>query len=214
MKTRQITTKFIVVSLVAVAIVLMALNAGGGLDPSGPPGSAESSMPSLKEIYTATSGTQPPQTTAYDAFLKIDGIPGESTDSKHEEWIEILSFSHGVSQPSTVVGGTTARCNHQDFSIVKALDKASPKLALYCCNGEHIAEAKLQLCSPTPFMEWRQFMEYTLSDVIISEVKPNRETCPVLTKGIFLYQGTKYQPANKQTKGGNDSKDLIGFIIK
>jgi len=31
---------------------------------------------------------------AVDVFLKIDGIPGESTDDKHKEWIEILSYSH------------------------------------------------------------------------------------------------------------------------
>jgi type VI secretion system secreted protein Hcp len=33
-----------------------------------------------------------------DAFLEIDGIKGESTDDKHKDWIEILSYSHGVSQ--------------------------------------------------------------------------------------------------------------------
>ena len=33
---------------------------------------------------------------AFDAFLKIDGIPGESTDDKHKDWIEILSFDFGM----------------------------------------------------------------------------------------------------------------------
>ena len=28
---------------------------------------------------------------AFDAFIKIDGIPGESTDEKHKEWIEVGS---------------------------------------------------------------------------------------------------------------------------
>jgi type VI secretion system secreted protein Hcp len=28
---------------------------------------------------------------AFDGFMKIDGIPGESTDAKHNGWIEILS---------------------------------------------------------------------------------------------------------------------------
>ena len=35
---------------------------------------------------------------AFDAFIKIDGIEGESTDGKHPEWIEILSFGSGHSQ--------------------------------------------------------------------------------------------------------------------
>ena len=34
---------------------------------------------------------------AFDAYLKIDGIPGEALDSKHKDWIEITSYSFGVS---------------------------------------------------------------------------------------------------------------------
>ncbi len=36
---------------------------------------------------------------AFDAFLKIDGIPGESTDDKHKDWIEVLSYGVGIQQP-------------------------------------------------------------------------------------------------------------------
>ena len=38
---------------------------------------------------------------AFDAFLKLSTIPGESGDDKHKEWIEILSYSTGVSQPAS-----------------------------------------------------------------------------------------------------------------
>ena len=37
----------------------------------------------------------------FDAFLQIEGVPGESTDENHLDWIEILSYSHGVSQPGS-----------------------------------------------------------------------------------------------------------------
>ena len=36
---------------------------------------------------------------AYDSFLKIEGIKGESLDSKHKDEIEVLSFSWGATQP-------------------------------------------------------------------------------------------------------------------
>ena len=42
---------------------------------------------------------------AFDTFVKIEGIAGESTDDKHKDWIELLSFSHGMSQP---VSGSAA----------------------------------------------------------------------------------------------------------
>jgi len=124
---------------------------------------------------------------AFDCFLKIEGIPGESTDDKHSEWIELLSYSHGVSQPSSGAassgGGRSAeRCEHADFSVVKTLDKATPKLALACCDGTHIGEVKIELCRAGGDKE--KYMEYRLNDVIVSRAQPGGsagggETLPV-----------------------------------
>ena len=33
-----------------------------------------------------------------DAFIKIEGCPGESTDDKHRDWIELVSYSHNKEQ--------------------------------------------------------------------------------------------------------------------
>lgn len=112
---------------------------------------------------------------AFDCFLNIDGIPGESTDDEHAGWIELLSYSHGLSQTASGAassgGGRSAeRCDHQDFSVVKTLDKASPKLALSCCNGTHIKEVKMELCRAA--RDKQKYMEYVLSDVIVSSVRP------------------------------------------
>ena len=110
---------------------------------------------------------------AGDSFLKIDGIPGESTDDKHKEWIEIMSYSSGVAQMaagdrSTGGAATGGRCSHQDFSIVKGMDKASPTINLFCCNGKHIPNVVIELCRATENKE--KFMEYKMEDVIISSV--------------------------------------------
>jgi type VI secretion system secreted protein Hcp len=116
---------------------------------------------------------------AFDAFLKIKTIPGESTDDKHKDWIEVLWYHHGVSQPSTgsrSSGGEAAgeRANHRDFRIRKTLDKASPKLELACCNGEHIGEVILELCRATG--DKQKYMEYKLTDVIVSDVDDTGES--------------------------------------
>ena len=112
---------------------------------------------------------------AFDAYLKIDGVPGESSDDKHKDWIEVLSFSTGVDQPSSggasSGGGRSAeRANFQDFSVVKTLDKASPKLALACADGTHIKEVKLELCRASG--DKQKYMEYLLADVIVSSARP------------------------------------------
>jgi type VI secretion system secreted protein Hcp len=111
---------------------------------------------------------------AFDAFLKIDGIPGESQDNKHKDWIEILSYNHGMTQPTSATassagGGTTERVNLHDFSIVKAVDKASPKLYETCCTGKHIANVTLELCRASdPKLK---YMEVHMEQVIISGVQ-------------------------------------------
>ncbi len=112
---------------------------------------------------------------AFDAFLKIDGIPGESSDDKHKDWIEILSYSMGITQPtsgsaSTAGGATSERAHFQDFSIVKALDKASPKIALGCAGGQHIKEVKVELCRAGG--DKVKYMEYKMSNCIISSFRP------------------------------------------
>jgi type VI secretion system secreted protein Hcp len=112
---------------------------------------------------------------AFDAFLKIKGIDGESQDDKHKDWIEIMSYSFGASQMSAgsrSSGGmaNAERVNVSDFSIVKALDKASPKLFLFCCNGEHIPEISLELCRAGK--DKVKYMEYKLTDVAVSSYRP------------------------------------------
>jgi type VI secretion system secreted protein Hcp len=88
---------------------------------------------------------------AFDAFVKIDGIEGESTDDKHAGWIEVLAcdakVSQRVSSTASSVGGASAeRADFSDFSFVKELDKASPKLALACAGGTHINTIIIEFC--------------------------------------------------------------------
>ena len=78
---------------------------------------------------------------AFDLFIEVEGIPGESTDSNHENWIDGLSYSaHVESDPIT-----KASC-FGDLTIVKYLDKASPKLSLAAANGTQIPEVNIEFC--------------------------------------------------------------------
>lgn len=112
---------------------------------------------------------------AYDCYLLLDGIEGESTDSKHKNWIEVLSFNTGVDQGGSSHSGggasTTGRANFADFTVTKYFDKSTPKLSLFCAQGEHIKSAKIEMCQATK--EKNCYMRYTLSDVLVSSVRPS-----------------------------------------
>lgn len=113
---------------------------------------------------------------AFDAFLKIDGIPGESTDDKHKDWIEVVSFTHGMEQPASAtassVGGATAeRVNHGTFDIVHLIDKASPKIYEACCTGKHIKEVTFEMCRAGG--DKVKYFEVKLEQVLVSRVSPS-----------------------------------------
>lgn len=111
----------------------------------------------------------------FDGFIKFATIPGESTDDKHKEWVEMLSFSWGAHQQAGGSASATGahagqRVDIADFSIVKQLDKSSPKLFLACCNGEHIADVTVELCKAGG--DKQKYMTYKFNDVLISSVRP------------------------------------------
>jgi type VI secretion system secreted protein Hcp len=84
---------------------------------------------------------------AVDYFLKLDGISGEAPDqTNHKDEIQIMSFSWGGSQVSSVsgTGGSGAgKVDLSDISIMTNFDKATPTLFKSLCNGTHIKTGKL-----------------------------------------------------------------------
>ena len=99
-----------------------------------------------------------------DFFLKIGDIKGESQHDLHKDWIEISSFSFGVStegtvfKPEEVVG--------QDFNFVTSVSRASPPLFRAVITGEHFKQAFLTARRAS--QDQPVFLKYSLDDVIIT----------------------------------------------
>src|SRR5262245_30655852 len=98
---------------------------------------------------------------AFDAFLKIEGIEGESTDKTHPGEIEISSFSWG--EANTGGGSTGGTAVLQDFSFSMVTSKASPNLMLACATGKHLQQSALTLRQGD-----FEFMKIRLSDCLVS----------------------------------------------
>lgn len=123
---------------------------------------------------------------AFDAFLKLDGVEGESTDAQHKGEIEVLSFSFGISQAGlgqSGGGGGAGKVELHSFSFVHKVDKSSPVLFKKACSGEHILNGMLQVreaaASPEPVLTDGTalgrggliFMKLSLQDILVSSVK-------------------------------------------
>ena len=107
---------------------------------------------------------------AFDYFLKIDGIPGESTDAKHKGEIAVHSWSWGESQQIPVSpgggGGGTRKVAMNDLQVSANLSKASPQLLLACAAGTHIKGAILT--GRKAGKSQADFLTFSLSDVLVS----------------------------------------------
>ena len=103
-----------------------------------------------------------------DYYLKIDGIDGESQDSKHKGEIELDSWSFGAANTADVGSGGlgAGKVRFQDFNFTMKVNKSSPKLMLACAAGEHIKKAVLT-CRKAG-KDQQEFLKYTFSDCIVS----------------------------------------------
>jgi len=106
---------------------------------------------------------------AFDAFLKIEGIDGESSDKTHKGEIEIESFSWGAANPASASSGGGAgsgKVSVQDFHFTMAMTKASPALMLACAKGTHYPMATLT-CRKAGGSQV-EFLKIKLADILVS----------------------------------------------
>ena len=104
-----------------------------------------------------------------DYFLKIEGIEGESSDSKHKGEIDVMSWNLGETQTGTSHyggGGGAGKVQMGDVHFTMKVQKASPKLFLACATGEHIKSAILT-CRKAG-KEQQEYLKYTITDVLVS----------------------------------------------
>ncbi|HEY1847928.1 MAG TPA: type VI secretion system tube protein Hcp [Opitutaceae bacterium] len=78
---------------------------------------------------------------AFDAFLQIPGVSGESTDAQHKGWIELQEYAFGfemaVNDTRSDSGSpATGRVKVNEFTAKKKIDAASAPLMLLVASGK------------------------------------------------------------------------------
>lgn len=152
---------------------------------------------------------------AFDAFIKIDGIEGESTDDRHPGWIETIAFRSGHSMPiskrtSSTHGATLGRVDFDTFAFSKLIDKSSPLLMSACAAGTHINDITVELCragtDKVKFMAYK-FKNSLISSVLTSSGDPNNGFPVELVKISFGKIEWCYSRQNRH--GGGTSGHIV-----
>jgi type VI secretion system secreted protein Hcp len=151
-------------------------------------------------------------------YLKIDGIDGESTDDKHRGWIEVFSFSWGLSQTGEAAhgtGGGAGKVSFSDLNVVKKLDSTSPRLMLACASGKHFPAAQLVITSDSRkaaalSLKLGAVAGLKMNDVLVTSFQNGGSSGEVPTESLSLNFSTvdfatvSVDPETGQTNGPSE----------
>ena len=108
---------------------------------------------------------------ATDIFAKIGTIQGESTDVKHKNEIDVLSWSWGVMQSGSMAyggAGATRKASFNDFTFTHHIDKATPLLMKACATGTHIPDATITVRKAGKGQQ--EYLVIRMTEVLITNV--------------------------------------------
>lgn len=156
---------------------------------------------------------------AIDVYLQIDGIKGESADSKHKDWIECQSVNWSLNQPksataSTGGGHTAERAELSEVSFSKVADLASPILAQHCAMGKTIPRAKFEFMRADGQGDPIKYYEVELENVLISHVAQGVAGGDVMGESVGLkFSKVKWKYTQQKIGGGSGGNTAGGWDL-
>lgn len=156
---------------------------------------------------------------ATDAYLQIDGIKGESTDTSHQGWIEISTAHWGVTQPaatttSTAGGHTTGHCEYRTLSFSKLVDLASPSLMQHCSMGKTIPKAKLEFMRADSDGQRVKYYQVELENVLVTNMDQVMRDGDLVHDEIGLrFSKVKWTYTQQQIGGGAGGSTAGGWDL-
>ncbi|MDX2451176.1 type VI secretion system tube protein Hcp [Desulfosarcina sp.] len=152
------------------------------------------------------------------AYIKFDGIDGETKDKDHKSWSDIESFSQGVSKPGGGATGATRRRGDtilDDIGITKELDKSSPKIAEAVCKGKVFPKVEIHLTASYTDAGRVTYYAYELTNaqVLSYNISGSGQSEAVPTEDLSLnFEEIKVTYTEADSKG--ESKGNIEYSWK
>lgn len=115
---------------------------------------------------------------AFESFLWLEGIPGESTDSAHKDWIVATSFHHSVARSGAMPPAFS------NVTVTKPLDKSSPLLSLRAANGRAISGGIMEFVQETE--PGARFYQIVVSNVFVAAFNQHGHTSAFVTEAVGL----------------------------
>ena len=105
------------------------------------------------------------------AYIKFDGVDGESKADKHEKWSDLQSVSQAVHKAGSGATGAARRRGTvllDDIQCSKLLDKSSPKIAEAVCLGKVFSKVEIHILTSTTGSGREPYYKYELKNVMVT----------------------------------------------
>lgn len=102
-------------------------------------------MTGTSTLFGTIASAAVPNAPGVDTFLKIDGIPGDSTDEHHRDEVPLLDWTFGLAAGRGGPGGgaATGRTDPKELVVVARTGKASPALIQAVSTQRRVGAATL-----------------------------------------------------------------------
>jgi type VI secretion system Hcp family effector len=149
-------------------------------------------LPAVLFITTAH-----PVLATYSAWMEVPGVPGDSTDTGHVNWINVNGFE--IAGTLSKVGG---------FSIRKEADRSSPHLFQFSASGEVKPTVTIDFRKPSAGSSGIEYLRLELSDVVFTGYSTiSLENAAVPTETVSL----KFEKIIYIYQDGADAEDAFHY---
>lgn len=139
------------------------------------------------------------------AFIKFDGIDGESQDKDHKNWSPLIAFGQNMHAPGSGATGSTRRRGTvvvSDIICGKETDKSSPKLQEAMLNGKVFPKVEIHFTASYTDTGRATYMAYELKNVLVTSVQVSGGGQGVPTESLSLnYEEIKVTYTECDSKG-------------
>ena len=154
---------------------------------------------------------------ASDAYLKIEGINGESEDERHRNWIEVNNVLYAIHQPrahvlSTAGGHTSGRADLFPITFTKLADLSSPVLLQTCATGKTLPKAVFEFMRADGDGKPIPYFKIELENLMIANINPDSGDGGIIVERVQLaYAKIKWAYTRQSIRGGTQGNTSGGW---
>ena len=148
---------------------------------------------------------------ALNAYLRADGITGDTTQNAYQGMVTVIGFNHEVDAVRDSNGVPTGKRQHAPFKILKPISVNSPQFADLLVRNRSIETADLNLFQASPTGTETNYYTYHFTGVHIISIRnwmannedPSMTRFPALEEISFTYDAIRWE----SNTGGTSASD-------